>query len=221
MPVEETILNPNNHPALMDGLDFIGKEIESQLDDKDAVREIALKSSRNIVRLCGKAVRVMHNQKDPSQLIAEATDELQRLVGVTRDFPDILHSGIVESAMQEFVEIKVLLAYSEGQPLPGHKELGVTPESYILGMGDVIGEIRRFALDNIRRGTVENASEYLEHMEALYDFLMQFNYPSGLVAVRRKQDIARGILEKTRGDVTMALRSHALEKMMKNKEAES
>jgi len=202
----------------MDGLDFIAEEIESMLDEKDAVREIALKSSRNIIRLCGKAVRVMHNQNDPTDYVEEAMNELHRLVGVTRDFPDILHSGIVESAMQEYVEICVLQAYSKGQQIPGFKELGVTPEAYILGMGDVIGEIRRITLDNIRRGSVENASEYLEHMETLYDFLMQFNYPSGLVAVRRKQDIARGILEKTRGDVTMALRSHSLEKMLDKKE---
>jgi len=206
------------HPVVMKGLDIIAEEIESQLDEKDTVREIALKSSRNIIRLCGKAVRVMHNQEDPEPFIEEAMDELQRLVGITRDFPDILHSGIVESAMQEYVEIRVLKAYSDSQPIPGFKELGVTPESYILGMGDVIGEIRRIALDNIRRGSVENASDYLKHMEMLYDFLMQFNYPSGLVAVRRKQDIARGVLEKTRGDVTMAMRSHSLEKMLNRKE---
>ncbi len=207
------------HPVVMDGLDIIAEEIESQLNEKDAVREIALKSSRNIIRLCGKAVRVMHSQKDPTPFVDEAMDELQRLVGITRDFPDIQHSGIVESAMQEYVEIRVLQAYSDGQKIPGFKELGVTPESYILGMGDVVGEIRRIALDNIRRGSVEKASEYLEHMEVLYDFLMLFNYPSGMVAVRRKQDIARGVLEKTRGDVTMALRSHSLEKMLDTRDS--
>ena len=210
----QNILNLKPHPVVMDNLDFIATDIESMLDEKDAVREIALKSSRNIVRLCGKAVRVMHNQQDPSQFVDEAMEELHRLVGVTRDFPDILHSGIVESAMQEYVEVKVLISYSSGQPIPGFKELGVTPESYVLGIGDVIGEIRRFALDNIRRGNIDMAAEYLEHMEMLYDFLIQFKYPSGLVAVRRKQDIARGVLEKTRGDVTMALRSHSLEKML-------
>lgn len=204
----------------MDGLDIIAEEIESQLDEKDAVREIALKSSRNIVRLCGKAVRLMHNQEDANPMLQDVMEELQRLIGVTRDFPDILHSGIVESAMQEYVELRVLMAYSSGQKLPGHEELNVTPEAYLLGMGDVIGEIRRFTLDNIRRGNIEKAGEYLEHMEALYDFLMIFNYPNGLVSVRRKQDIARGILEKTRGDVTMALRSHSLEKMLDRSENE-
>jgi translin len=119
--------------------------------------------------------------------------------------------------MQEYVEVKLLFSYTQGEDFPSHKTLGVTPEAYILGVGDVIGEIRRLALDNIRKGTVESAAKHLEQMEMLYDFLMNFNYPSSLVAVRRKQDVARGILEKTRGDVTNAIRSHSLEKMLGKK----
>lgn len=202
----------------MEGLDEIASDIESELNEKEEVREIALKSSRNIVRLCGMAVRSMHLGTDPAQEMATATDELQKLVGITKDFPDIMYSGIVESAMQEFVEVKVLFAYTQGGAIPSHKALGVTPEAYILGVSDVIGEIRRLALDNIRKGSAEGASQHLEDMELLYDFLMNFNYPSSLVAVRRKQDIARGILEKTRGDVTNAIRSHSLEKMLKKME---
>ncbi len=202
----------------MNGLGDIASDIESQLNEKEEVREVAIKSSRNIVRLCGMAVRSMHLGKDPEPDMNNAMEELHKLVGITRDFPDILHSGIVESAMQEYVEVKVLYSYTRGEELPSHKSLGVTPEAYILGVGDVIGEIRRLALDNIRRGTVDGAAKHLEHMEMLYDFLMNFNYPSSLVGVRRKQDIARGILEKTRGDVTNAIRSHSLEKMLGRKE---
>jgi translin len=202
----------------MDGLDEIASDIESQLNEKEEVREIALKSSRNIIRLCGMVVRSMHLGNDPVPDMNIAMDELQKLVGITRDFPDIMYSGIVESAMQEYVEAKILYAYTQGEPLPSHGAIGVTPEAYILGVGDVIGEIRRLALDNIRKGSVSEAAKHLEDMEFLYDFLMNFNYPSSLVAVRRKQDIARGILEKTRGDVTNAIRSHSLENMLKKME---
>jgi len=201
----------------MQGLDDIATEIESQLNEKEEVREIALKSSRTIVRMCGMGVRSMHLGEDPVPHMNEAMEELHKLVGITRDFPDLMHSGIVESAMQEFVEVKTLHAYTLGEPLPSYKELGVTPEAYILGTGDMIGEIRRLALDNIRKGKVDGAAEHLEHMEKLYDFLMNFNYPDSMVAVRRKQDIARGILEKTRGDVTNAIRSHSLEKALAKK----
>ena len=214
----QKVLNPDLHPVAMEGLDEIASDIESQLNEKEEVREIALKSSRNIVRLCGMGVRAMHLGNDPAEVMATAMDELQKLVGITRDFPDILYSGIVESAMQEYVEVKILYTYTQGDKIPSHKALGVTPEAYILGVSDVIGEIRRLALDNIRKGYVEGASKHLEQMELLYDFLMNFNYPSSMVAVRRKQDIARGILEKTRGDVTNAIRSHSLEKMLKKLE---
>jgi len=202
----------------MNGLNEIASDIESQLNEKEEVREIALKSSRNIIRLCGMVVRSMHLGNDPVPDMNIAMEELQKLVGITRDFPDIMYSGIVESAMQEYVEAKVLYAYTHEEPLPSHTALGVTPEAYILGVGDVIGEIRRLALDNIRKGSVDEAAKHLEHMEMLYDFLMIFNYPSSLVAVRRKQDVARGILEKTRGDVTNAIRSYSLEKMLKKME---
>jgi len=202
----------------MDGLSGIALDIESQLNEKEEVREVAIKSSRNIVRLCGLAVRAMHLGNDPGPDMQGAMEELHKLVGITRDFPDILYSGIVESAMQEYVEARVLRAYTLGEDLPSHKDLGVTPEAYILGVGDVIGEIRRLALDSIRRGTVDGAAKHLEHMEMLYDFLMNFNYPSSLVGVRRKQDVARGILEKTRGDVTNAIRSHSLERMLGKRE---
>jgi translin len=211
----QKVLKERHPSSCMDGLNEIASDIESQLNEKEEVREIALKSSRNIIRLCGMVVRSMHLGNDPVPDMNVAMDELQKLVGITRDFPDIMYSGIVESAMQEYVEAKVLYAYTQGEPLPSHGAIGVTPEAYILGVGDVIGEIRRLALDSIRKGSVDEAAKHLEDMEHLYDFLMNFNYPSSLVAVRRKQDIARGILEKTRGDVTNAIRSHSLEKMLK------
>jgi len=195
----------------MEGLDDIASEIESQMNEKEEVREIALKSSRNIVKLCGTAIRSMHLGTDPVPVMEEAMEELQKLVGITRSFPDIQYSGIVESAMQEYVEVRLLHAYTTGKALPSHAELGVTPEAYILGTGDVIGEIRRTALDNIRKGSVDDAARNLGDMELLYDFLMTFNYPNSLVAVKHKQDVARGVLEKTRGDVTNAIRSHSLE----------
>lgn len=202
----------------MEGLSDIAADIEAQLNEKEEVREIALKASRNIVKLCGTAIRAMHTGADPLGPMGEAMEELQKLVGITRGFPDIQYSGIVESAMQEYVEVRLLHAYMEKTALPPHLELGVTPEAYILGVGDVIGEIRRLALDNIRKGRADDAAANLDDMELLYDFLMTFNYPTSMVAVKHKQDVARGVLEKTRGDVTNAIRSHSLEKKLKRLE---
>jgi translin len=199
----------------MEQLENIAGAIEQILDEKDAVREVALKSSRTVVRLCGNAVRTMHKGKDASPTINEAMEELQKLTSITRDFPDIKHSGFVESAMQEYTEAKLFQSILAGQEMPTPENLGVTPEAYLLGMGDIIGELRRQALDHIRKGAVEKASGYLETMESLYEFLMRFHYPSSLVAIKRKQDIARGVLEKTRGEIAVAVRTHSLESNLK------
>lgn len=197
---------------MMERLEDIASQIENELDEKDTVREVALKASRGITRLCGSAVRAMHKGKDVDELLAEATDELQKLVGITRDFPDIQHAGFVETAMQEYTEARIFNALLSGKEVPAPAELNVTPEAYLLGLGDLIGEMRRQALDNIRKGEVENAASHLETMEHLYEFLMRFHYPSSLVAIKRKQDVARGVLEKTRGEVAVAIRTHSLEK---------
>jgi translin len=198
----------------MDNLETIAGEIRSILDEKDTVREIALKSSRIVIRLCGDAVRAMHRCNDARQTIQDAADELHRLVGVTEPFPDLKHSGIVESAMQEYTEVRLLECIIAGKDIPSPQKLGVSPEPYLMGLGDFIGELRRLTLDHIRKGEVEKASEYMEKMEIFYDFLMRFNYPSALVDIRRTQDVARGVLEKTRGEVAVAVRTHTLERKL-------
>ena len=114
--------------------------------------------------------------------------------------------------MQEFVEAKVLNAIINNEEIPDPESLGVTNEGYLLGMGDVIGELRRRAVDNLRHGDMVIASKCLDEMEELYEFLMRFHYPSGMVAIKRKQDIARGVIEKTRGEVAVSMRAHSLEK---------
>jgi len=199
----------------MERLDDIAVEIESVLDEKDAVREVALKSSRSVVRICGRAIREMHKDKDASALIHEAQEELHRLLGITRTFIDIQHAGFVETAMQEYVEALVLDAILNEKEIPSPDALGVTPESYLMGMGDVIGEIRRQTLDNMRGGDVYEATKLLDIMDELYEFLLRFHYPSSLVAIKRKQDIARGVIEKTRGEVAVAVRTCSLEEKLK------
>ena len=201
---------------MMEQLDAIATDIEQALDEKDAVREVALKSSRSIVRLCGRGIRALHGEKDASSFINEATEELHRLLGITNDFIDIQHSGFVESAMQEYVEARVLQAILAGQEVPSPEPLGVTPESYLLGVGDVIGEVRRQTVDHIRKGNIDEATRFMGIMDGLYEFLMRFNYPNSLVAIKRKQDVARGVLEKTRGEVAVAVRTQSLEERLKN-----
>ena len=196
----------------MMNLEEIAERIESEMDEKDEVREVALKSSRSVIKLCSSAIRSIHKGKADSEMLAQkAGEELEQLTSITRDFPDLFHSGFVESAMQEYAETRILEAIYEGNELPEPDGLGVTNEAYLLGIGDVIGEVRRMCVDSLRHGEMEKASKDLTTIEELYEFLMRFHYPSGMVAIKRKQDVARGVLEKTRGEIAVASRAHALE----------
>jgi translin len=195
----------------MENLNEIIDDIEQHLDDKDAIREVALKSSRAITRLSTTATQGIHRNKDVDETLKDAKNEASRLRSLCQEHPDLLHSGFVQNAFQELCEATILLAVIRDQQLPFPKELGATDTSYLLGMADTIGELRRLTLESLRQEDVDTASLYLEKMERFYEVLLRFNYPNALVSIRRKQDIARSLIEKTRGELTVAVRGRALE----------
>jgi translin len=191
-------------------LDEVIGDIETRLDEKDEVRELAIKSSRTIARLSGSAIQGMHRGQDVLATLNETREEVMKLRSLLDEHPDLFHAGFVENAMQEACESFLLHAIAEADRLASPKELGVTDTSYLLGLGDVVGELRRFALEHLRRGEIPLASAFLEKMERILDALMRFDYPTALVALKRKQDIARSLIEKTRGEVAVAARNQAL-----------
>lgn len=198
------------HPTDMKNFDDLIGEIESRLDEKDEVRELTIKSSRTIARLSGSAIQGMHRSQDVSAQLQDTREEVFKLKSLLEDHPDLYHSGFVENAMQEACEAFLVHAILEADALPSPKELGITDTSYLLGLGDVVGELRRFALEHLRRGEIQRASGFLEQMERILDALMRFDYPTALVALKRKQDVARSLIEKTRGEVAVATRSQEL-----------
>ena len=194
----------------MKNLDEIAGRIQARLDEKDTVREIAIKSSRAIIRLSGSVVHSVHKKERVDEAMAEAMDEAQRLRSLLEDHPDIWNSGLVEDAMQELAEAAIIIAIARSEDLPTPEELGVPMTSYLLGLADAIGELRRFCLEALREGQMEAAIRNLEMMEEMFQVLMRFDYPDALVSIRRKQDIARSLLEKTRGEVAVAVNSKRL-----------
>ncbi len=198
----------------MQNLQATIEQIQIELDEKDAVREIALKSSRSITRLCRDIIHGIHLREDVSTLMETAEEEVLSLRSLLTEHPDLYASGYVETAFQEMAEAEILNSLLSDSPLKRPAEMGISSTAFILGMGDVIGELRRAVLDALRQGKVEDAVRLLDHMESIFAALMRFNYPDAILAVRRKQDIARGILDKTRGDVALAIQSRALEEKM-------
>jgi translin len=194
----------------MKNLDAIASRIQARLDEKDTVREIAIKSSRAIIRISGGVIHSIHKGEEMDEMMSEALDEAQRLRSLLLEHPELLNSGLVEDALQELSEAAILISIYRDQDLPSPEELGVPHTAYLLGLADCIGELRRFSLEALRAGDTEKASAYLEMMEEFFQVIMRFDYPDALVSIRRKQDIARSLLEKTRGEVAVAVSSKRL-----------
>ncbi len=193
-------------------LDEIGRKIEEELDDKDSVREIAIKSSREIVRMASKIIMKLHRRENCIEDMRRIKEEVWHLRSLLlNQYPDLYFAGFVQNALQEYVEAMLLRSIIKGEDFPGHRELNVNPGAYLLGAGDVIGELRREALESLRKDDFEMAEKYLAIMESIYEMLLRFNYPSGLVPIKQKQDLARALVEKTRGEITIAAMNKKLE----------
>ena len=198
----------------MKDLEHIVARIEAELDEKDEVREVALKSTRAIVRLAGSALRGMHRGDDVEVPLAQAREETHNLRALLQGHPDLWYGGAVEGALQEVAEAAIVHNILNGTALPEPRELGIPSPAYLLGLADAIGELRRFVLDHLRAGQIENATHYLEIMEDMFDALLRFDHPNAIVPLRRKQDIARGLVERTRGELAVAARGTELEKKL-------
>lgn len=199
----------------MKNLDNIVDKIEKNIDKKEEVREKALELSRDIITNCRKAIQKIHQDENgkAEELIKKGKTKLKKLYKKTDEFADIQNSGFVENATQELVEAHSLNNIMKEKELPEPDELGINYSSYLLGLCDLIGELRRASLDSIRKGKCDRADKYLDMMEDIYEAIIRFDYPSGLIPVKRKQDIARKLIEKTRGELAVV----SCEKRIENK----
>lgn len=189
----------------MDNLEAIAQKIETQLNEKDRLREVTLKTCRDIIRMSRKSIRNVHNGEvnQAAELAAEAVELTTTLKENIQHHPDLLTAGYMENASQELAEASLLLAIERNEPLPTPEDIGVTYTSYLLGLGDVVGELRRKAITLLKESKIAEVESVLLLMESITDQLMEFDYPSGLVPVKRKQDVAKKLLEQMRGDFVM------------------
>ena len=204
----------------------IAAEIQQDFEAKDKAREIGLSLSREVVRTCGTAIRHIHRGDigKAAMLLEDARGALEDIDLQLADHPDIYYSGFVEHAQQEFVECAVvhqlLTKENNNDTLPSPQELGVTYAAYLNGLGDVVGELRRHILDLIRQDMPQDGDQFLDIMDDMYSTLMMFDYPDAITrGLRRKSDVARSLIERTRGDLTNAIRQQKLEHTMKKFES--
>lgn len=191
-------------------LQEIVKDIDETLEDKDTVRELAMKSSRAIRRISKNVIQDIHRDKETDSSLKEAQEEINKLKSIIEDYPELYHSGFLRNGFQEYAEAHILLSLSKGKKLKSPEELDITPSSYLLGLADVVGELRRMILDELTEGDIERAKELHEKMEDIKNLIMDFEYPNAIVPIRNKQDTARNLVEKTRGDIASSVRNEKL-----------
>ena len=195
----------------------LGEQVLARMEAVNAARERALGESRQVVRLCANCIRAAHRNDvaGGQKLAAEARDRLSSLAGMLRDHPAIYWAGYVQDAQKEFVEARVFLAWVGGMDVPGPDDLDVADAVYLNGLGEAASELRRYALDKLRAGDVAPAEWALATMDDVYGLLVTVDYPDAVTnGLRRTTDMLRGVLERTRGDVTVTVRQQALERSL-------
>lgn len=198
----------------MDNLDAIAERIRATLTAKNAARDATLARSRELIRFCSLAIRATHRQEfaEADQLLTTARTAADEMKAGIADYPDLYYTGYTQDALKEFAEASITYALITERPLPSPEELGVPPAAYLNGLGEAMGEMRRYVLDILRHAEVGRCEHFLQVMEDVYSLLVTVDYPDSLTGgLRRTTDMVRGVLERTRGDLTVAARQDALQ----------
>ncbi|WP_457612356.1 haloacid dehalogenase [Methanocaldococcus sp.] len=185
------------------------------LTKKDQTREEILKLSREVVRDCAMLIRRIHKSKEDvfNEDFNNIREKLVKLKDLTT-YPEFIH--YLSTPEQEFVEAYTLYRIKFYNDIPKFEDFKIIKEeNYILGIADTIGELRREFLEAIKDDNKEEAERYYKFMEELYDFIMQFDHYYVVDNLRRKQDIARGILERSYGDLVYFIENLKLRESLK------
>jgi len=198
----------------MDKLETIVDSIRQDFDARTAARDQALAQARQLTRACSLAIRAVHRDDDEEMnaKLSKAHELAKTLTVNLQDYPDLFHAGYTQDALKEYAEAKITCALIQNKPLQTPEELGVINVTYLKGLSEAVGELRRRTLDILRHGYSEEAERLLGYMDEIYAVLVTIDYPDAITyGLRRQTDIARSIIEKTRGDITFSLRGEHLE----------
>lgn len=197
----------------MDKLEEILNRIRTELEAKNAARDMALQSSRTLIRDCANAIRAAHRGQltDAEALLTMAGKAAQELKTELLPYPDLYYAGYTQDAFKEYVEAVVVYAFIRDGHLPSPTDLGVEAAAYVNGLAEAASELRRHALDLMRHNRLERAAQILDAMDDVYSQLMAMDFPDAITGgLRRNTDMLRGVVERTRGDLTTAIRQEMM-----------
>ena len=202
---------------LNSSLEQIGDRVRSAFSAKHGAREKAIKLSRDAIYKCSTSIRAIHRgEYELARSLADAAKSLLDEVNeAITEHTDLKFTGFVNDSNKEYAEARITLALISGEKIPGPDELGVGYSPYLNGLGEAAGELRRHILDCMRRGEMDRCEEILNMMDEIYGLLVTIDFPDAMTGgLRRTNDMVRGVLERSRGDLTVALRQKELERKL-------
>lgn len=201
----------------MQELDVIAEHVRRNFEAKNAARDAALAASRELIRHCALSIRATHRAEhdEATRLLSQTREIAARMKGSVAAYPDLYFTGYVQDALKEMAEAHIVHALITDEKLPDPDALGIDYAAYLNGLGEAAGELRRYSLDIVRHGSSERCERVLAAMEDIYSLLVTMDFPDALTGgLRRTTDMVRGVLERTRGDLTIAARQEKLEKTL-------
>ena len=202
----------------MDRLNDIAEEALEALASRHKTREMALELSRRLIRHSANTIRAVHRGEfeKAKEMLDEGRVVVEQFGADLADERGIYEAGYVQDALKEYAEASITYALLADQPLPSPGELRIDYPAYLNGLAEAMGEMRRATLDLMRRGDLEKGEALLKIMDEVYGILVTVDYPDAITrGLRRTTDMVRGVLERTRGDLTMAVRQQRLETTLK------
>ena len=203
----------------MDQLEENVGEIRTKLEEKSAVRDTALQRSRALIRHCATAIRAAHRGDfaDSSAILLQATEAAGEMSADLEAYPDLYYAGYTQDALKEYVEARMVFCFMTDGDLPTPEELAVEPPAYLKGMAEAASEMRRHSLDLMRQNKLSRAEEMMAIMEDVYSQLITVDFPDALTGgLRRTTDMLRGVVQRTRGDLTTAFRQEMMRQALRD-----
>ncbi|MCL1810914.1 MAG: RNA-binding protein [Methanomassiliicoccaceae archaeon] len=189
----------------MEKLAGAAEEAQTILQDAESRREHAIKCSRNIIRETKRMIHMIHVSEDHEGSKKALLGLVSELTAQMGDDPLMKGLGPADDALAEYAEALILEAVAKEEEIPSFGDLGIGPGPWVLGLADCIGEMRRIVLTSLMAENVQRAVSMFSRMEEVFRIVMMFDTPDPILPIRRKQDIARGVMERTRTDITNAV----------------
>ncbi len=201
----------------MENFNEIIENTRKIFDERTRVRDETLVQARTLTRLSALTIRAIHRSEseEAMDLLNEAHLLVLKMQRDLAPYPELYHTGYTQDAIKEFAEASLTCALIENRRLPRPEELGIEYATYVKGLAETIGELRRRCLDILRQGYSEEAERLMTTMDEIYNFLVTLDYPDAItIGLRRQTDLVRGIIERTRADLTLSLREQHLQEAL-------